>query len=266
MLLSLLALVLFLLYSFNMSDNKKQPLCTVSRYSFFDLLTYKESMHLLTQENRIALFKQYLPKPLVIVEAGAFKGNDTKQLASAWPDAMVHCFEPVPTIFALLAQNTAQVHNIKRYEYALSDKTGTAQFHLAEKISKPGKPFQAGSLLAPKERLHWSSVVYKERITVPTITVPDWMDTFHIPTIDFLWLDLQGHEYAVLQAALPVLPRIQLLYLEVHFIQAYETQPMYREVVHWLEQQGFALVGTDFTNETDWFFGNALFYNTRIPS
>lgn len=216
-------------------------------------------MQLLTKHQMLPLIRSLLPSTATIIEAGAFDGKDTLLLAQQFPEATIHTFEPVPDIFKLLTTNTQHIPNIRRYPYALSDHTGTAQFYVSEKPSRPGKPFQAGSLLKPKERLQWSDAVYKETIQVPTITLDEWATQNNISHIDFAWLDMQGLELNVLQASPRMLSTMQLIYTEVEFIEAYEGQYQYPEVKSWLESQGFTAIARDFTDQPDWFFGNVLF-------
>lgn len=216
-------------------------------------------MHLLTKKTTLSVIKKYLPCIRTIIEAGAFDGHDTQQLAAAFPNARIHAFEPVPEIFELLKKNTHHLGNVYRYPYALSTYTGNATFFVSEKPSRPGKPFQAGSLLPPKERLLWSDVRYPKKITVPTITLDDWAEQYQIPSAELLWLDTQGHELDILQVSSHFLSQITAIYTEVNFIHAYERQPLFNEMLHWLSSNSFVLTGKDFTNEKEWFFGNAFF-------
>ena len=213
----------------------------------------------ITKQQLFPLIKKYVPEKPIIIEAGSFNGADSLQLAAAFPHATIHAFEPVPEIFQTLRENTRNHPSIICHNVALSDQTGTASFFISRHPKKPMQPFQAGSLLKPKERLAWSPAVYDEQITVPTITLDAWAKKNNITHIDFAWLDLQGYELAVLKAAPVMLATMKLIYTEVHFIQAYENQETYDQVKAWLEEHDFEEIAHDFKNKTDWFFGNALF-------
>lgn len=211
-----------------------------------------------TSADVINFAQQYLPKNPVIVEAGAFKGKDSCALAQHWPEGQVHVFEPVPELFEQVQAAAAAYSNITCYQVALSDKAGEAQLHMAQRPKRPGVVTQANCLLEPKERLEWSAFVYPETLTVPTITLDTWADKHNIRHVDFMWLDLQGFELAVLKAAKSLLSRVKVIYAEVNFVEAYEGQPKFAEVNAWLEEQGFMLVAKDFEDETSWFFGNGV--------
>jgi FkbM family methyltransferase len=216
-------------------------------------------MHHITKQTLLPFIQPFLPANPIIIEAGAFTGGDTQRLSSFWPQATIHAFEPVPDIFALLKTNVSSLHNVHCHPMGLSDTTGTAQFYVSESPKKPGAPFQAGSLLKPKERLKLSPVQYNKTITINAITLDDWAQQNNIPHVDFAWLDMQGYELNVLKASPRMLATLKVIYTEVEFVEAYENQYMYHDVRTWLEAQGFIMIARDFSDNPDWFYGNAVF-------
>lgn len=207
----------------------------------------------------ISVIQEHIPHATTIVEAGAFNGHDTIKLAQHFPQATIHTFEPMPNIYEILQKNTAHYQNIITYPYALSNKNGTAPFYVAQKPNKPDRPTQAGTLNKPLKRLSYSSVIYPQITHCKTVTFDSWAQDNNIKNIDLLWLDLQGHEYAVLSGALSLLPHIKMIYTEVHFVQSYCDHPLYQEFKIWLQQHHFIEIGKDFNSEIDSFFGNSLF-------
>lgn len=212
------------------------------------------------KKNQILLYvMRYLPENPIIVEAGAFDGTDTRKMSVQWPHGTIHAFEPVPEIFAILEQHTNDLANVIRHQIALSDKNGSATFYVSEKPSKPGEPFQAGTLLKPKERLNYSPITYPRTITVPTITLDTWAQQHTIDHIDFMWLDLQGLALPVLKGSINILKTVHALFVELEFIEAYEGQAQYEQVKDWLEAQGFTAIAQDFIDTKSWIYGNVLF-------
>lgn len=210
--------------------------------------------------------KPHLPSSPIIVEAGAYKGKETIKLATMVPQSTVHAFEPVPEIFEQLKANTAHLPNVHCYQIALSNKTGSTLMHLSEHPDRPGITSQGNSLLAPKERLALSPLIFPKTIEVPTITLDDWAKKQNIDHVDLLWLDLQGLELAVMQSSAIIFPTVKVILTEVEFAQAYEGQPQYPQVRAWLEAQGFTMIGKDFPDNPTWFFGNALFFRSGAHS
>jgi len=111
----------------------------------------------------------------------------------------------------------------------------------------------------PKERLSKSPLIFLRTTQVNTITLDEWAQENDVERIDLLWLDTQGHELAILQAAPKMINHIGVILAEVAFGENYENQPQYTDVVAWMEQHDFDHVGRDFADTTKSFFGNALF-------
>lgn len=210
-------------------------------------------------KNILPILQRLIPSNGIIIEAGAFNGSDTKKLSALVPDGAVHAFEPVPQIFAELTQQTHSYSNIYRHQIALSNTIGTAQFYLAENPKRPGKICQAGTIMPPKERLRVSPIRYSKTIMVPTTTLDAWAYKNSIPRVDFIWLDVQGHELAVLKSGTELLKTTTLIFLEVNFIEAYQDQPSLQEINQWLKDHGFSPIARDFIDQTQWFFGAMLY-------
>ena len=201
----------------------------------------------------------YLSQNPIIIEAGAYDGRETVRMAKLWPQGIIHAFEPVPELFEKLKTNTAHLSNVHCYQMALSDATGTAVLHISENPTKPGRASQANSLLKPDKRLELSPLIFPRSIQVPTTTIDAWAEQNNIDRIDFLKLDVQGYELNILKASIRILATTKAILTEVEFVEAYHGQYLYADVKTWLESHEFTMVGKDFSNETDWFFGNALF-------
>ena len=206
----------------------------------------------------ISILKMHLPAKPCIVEAGAFIGKDTLLLSTALPDAQIHAFEPVPEIYCKLQEAIRHLAQVRTHPYALSAHSGTASFFVSEKPTRPGAICPAGSLLKPKDRLSWSPIIYPKEIGVTTITLDAWADQNNIDRIDFLWLDVQGIALPILQSSPRMISTLQVLWVEVEFIQAYENQKSYKEMLDWLASNGFTLIAKDFETTDTWFFGNIL--------
>jgi len=178
---------------------------------------------------------KYLPKQATVIEAGAHKGYDTIELARHFPDGKIFAFEPVPALFEELNYNTRSFENIQLFKFALSDRSGKAKMFISS-----GASTGSSSLLPPKDHLvDHPDVLFKEEITVDCITIDEWAEKEHLEKIDFLWLDLQGHELNVLKAATNILKTVIVIYTEINLKEVYEGAPLYHELRQWLECQGF---------------------------
>jgi len=214
-------------------------------------------------ESRLKFFAQYLPPNPVIVDAGASHGTDSVKMAQLWSKGIVHAFEPDPVIFEELKKNAHGISNILCYPLALGDKNSSVTFHVAENAEH--QVVGSGSLLKPaKHTEHYRHITFDKTIEVPCNTLETWAQEHKISHIDFLWLDMQGGELAMLQSAPTLLKTVKALYLEVAFVDLYEGQPLYKDVKQWLEQQGFIVVARDFEVPVDWGEGNAFFVRKEL--
>lgn len=214
-------------------------------------------MKIIKPHESLDLVAPYLPPHPIIVEAGAFTGSDSVKIATQWPEAQIHSFEPVPELFSLLREKTAPYKNITCYPLGLGTYNGTATLHLAQ---KPTKITQASSLLAPKERLHDSPIIFTKTIEIPIITLDSWAAQYQIERIDLLWLDLQGMELAVLKTAPHIIKKIKTIHIEVATSERYTGQQLHHEVKDWLEKNNFEILAKDF-DETKRNFGNFIALN-----
>jgi FkbM family methyltransferase len=199
-----------------------------------------------------------LPKNPIIVEAGGHTGRDAIQMARYWPDGHIHTFEPVPQLFNQLVKNCAPYRNITAYNYALSDASGTSTMNISSASCDA-----VSSLLKPKLFLESRPDVTFIQEPVHTITLDDWAQSYGIPQVDFLWLDLQGYELFALQSAKRLLSNVKAIHTEVSLTERYASNPLYHELKEWLEFQDF-FVQTEALYRITW--GNVLFVKHLVKS
>jgi hypothetical protein len=82
-------------------------------------------------------------------------------------------------------------------------------------------------------------VTFEETVTVQVVSLEDWAAERGVERVDFLWLDMQGHEFAMLQTAERILETTSVIVMEVAFKELYEGAPLWGEVRPWLETRGF---------------------------
>lgn len=194
---------------------------------------------------------QYLPGNPTVVEAGAHIGTDTVLLARRWPTGTVHAFEPVPHVYRQMEARTRGLANVHRYPAALGATTGTASMWLSS-----GSKAASSSVLPPKHHLRaFPEIGFERKIDVPLTTLEDWATRHQITCIDFMWLDLQGYEYAVLSSAGFLLSTVRAVILEVFFEELYEGAPLWPEVRQWLHERDLVTIREHRAHES---YGEAL--------
>jgi len=186
-----------------------------------------------------------------VIDAGAHAGWDTKFLASI-THGNVYAFEPVPTLYEELIENTNGLQNVVHLPLAVSTHSGNVEMFVSG-----GASDGSSSLLPPKEHLETNpDVTFGHSIMVQAVTFDQWMKSSGVEKVEFLWLDLQGMELSVLQASPMLMRDVQVIYTEVATRELYTGQAMYQELKSWLELQGFILKKENLAYE---FAGDALF-------
>lgn len=210
--------------------------------------------------------KKILSEDPIIVDAGAYDGTDTAELASVFPKGRIYAFEPVPSVFAKLKTKVSNFKNIVCFSCALGEKSGEVDLFVSGGHYN-GAPHAladaSSSLLQPKIHLELCpGITFKEKITVPVVTLDEWMHTQNLSKIDFLWFDLQGYEYKVLKASPIALKSIQAIYTEVNLKELYEGCVLYVDFKKFLEEEGFCVVW-----ESDILYQqkNVLFVRSKSP-
>jgi len=132
-----------------------------------------------------------LPPRPIIFDVGANDGGYVKLLSRTFPDAQIHAFEPVRRVYNELTKNIGQ--NVKSYNIGFSDTSHAATIHI--------NPQKLGlSSVYPRRLEHFGkSLDESEQITLTTID--DFCKENNIAKIDFLKLDIEGHELAALRGA-----------------------------------------------------------------
>jgi FkbM family methyltransferase len=215
----------------------------------------------------IELAKSYLPEDPVIVEAGAYNGEESCSMAAHWPKGHVHCFEPVSRLFRMTSDRVKSVPNVTPYRFGLGDICGKRVMYLSKDQdgNRRKKVSMSSSFYPPKEHLKYAPTLFEGHETVEMITLDQWAMIYNIPKVDMLWLDMQGYELPALKAATEVLKNVKVIVTELEFVEAYEGQPLYKEVKDWLESQGFVLIGGNFDfPKTFDFFGDGLFVRREL--
>ena len=174
---------------------------------------------------------------LNIVDIGASGGIDPRwqKFTSKYKAVL---FEPDPREFENLKSNSSD--NFVILNAALSEKSGERDFHLCKKqqVSSVYMPnFDFINKYPDPERFS-----VEKTIKIMTDTLDKQLQTNNIHDIDFIKIDTQGHELAILHGAQKSLGTVIGLELEVEFVSLYKNQPLFNEVDTFVRNQGFELI------------------------
>ena len=153
-----------------------------------------------------------------VVQAGACLGVFPAYLAERFE--MVYTFEPAADLFGKMVRN-APAKNIVRFQAALGSRRGLVG---TSRVRRDGKP-----------NAHEGITHIVDGGTVPTLL----LDDLALPTVDLLYLDIEGRELAALQGATETLWRCRpVVAVEINknlqFVGVKEP-----EIVGFLEAHGY---------------------------
>ena len=176
------------------------------------------------------------------IDIGAHQGESTLGYANHNPGLRILAFEPD---FRSLAKMIGRAPNFTVIPMAVAEKDGFAEFHL--NICD-----QASSLLPmdDESRRSWAAIqtlAVESTVVVPTIRLDTFMNLMGIGRVDFLKIDTQGMDLAVLRSAGRRLGDCVKVTLEVEVTQRrlYSGSPSKEEVVDFMRDAGFEVVSTE---------------------
>ncbi len=186
---------------------------------------------------------QFLPYNPVIVEAGAYQGDQTVYAAKIWPyHRSLIAFEPNPRAFDTLQQRIVdeKLENVQVLNIALNDYNGNATLYISNDNEKDS------SLLPPLVEMQ--SYYPGTFLKVPCMTLDDWCEQNQIDNIDILSLELEGLELKVLESSPNILKSTKIIILQsffkpyrkdmcnYFFVKDFLTRSQFVPLMHWYEQ------------------------------
>ena len=172
------------------------------------------------------------------IDVGAHLGEKTFAHAHDNPSLTVFAFEPT---WELARQVMGRLSNFVVFPMAVSAKDGLADFYLnAQDDTSSLLPFD------PEGVRRWDGGQFlrpKSKICVPTIRLDTFMNAMDLRTVDYLKIDTQGSDLAVVQSAGSRLRDVRKVTLEVDVtpVRAYQGSAGQAETLAYMQEQGFQL-------------------------
>lgn len=144
----------------------------------------------------VAGIRPYVSEDSVCLDVGANIGLYTLALAALAPRGSVWAFEPGPATFDFLTRNIELngLGNARPVHAAVGDVTGTVEF-------QDIPFFTAGSFTVVGEPFLTTEVLGSFCIKTPSITIDQFMVDQGLDRLDFVKVDVEGGEIAVLDGA-----------------------------------------------------------------
>jgi len=140
--------------------------------------------------------KSYLEPGMVVFDVGANVGGYANDVMRLVPGCEIHCFEPVPDTFDELKRHLDGRPLVILNNFGLSFKEGNAQISASTDRSGSGR-----DSLHPTPRPDGEPLAGLEQINITLSTIDEYVASQGIARIDFLKIDVEGHELSVLRGA-----------------------------------------------------------------
>lgn len=193
------------------------------------------------------------------IDVGAHRGEVTLGYANHNPGLKIYALEPNLRVAASLM---GRAPNFIVIPMAVAETDGSADFHIN------ANDFASSLLPLSKKALQaWDGLedhIEQSIVTVPTIRLDTFMDLMQIQKIDFLKVDTQGMDLAVVRSAGSRLRDIAKITIEVGIavVPLYVGAPSKDEVLRFLEAAGFTLTGVE--KQTYGQEENLTFFRTEL--
>jgi FkbM family methyltransferase len=174
-----------------------------------------------------------------VVDIGANIGQFAQAARRAFPEATLHCFEPLPDCFATLSRRLAGSPGVVLHNVALADKAGTS--------TMVQNSYTQSSSLREMDAMHvrefpWSAG--GQEISVATSTLDGTLADVSIAAPLLVKIDVQGTEDLVIAGGRATLALAAVVIVETSFERLYHGQPLFDDIYGLMRENGLQYRGS----------------------
>nr|NQU91009.1 FkbM family methyltransferase [Bacteroidota bacterium] len=149
-----------------------------------------------TANGELWLMEQILPSAETLFDVGAYIGKWTSHALHINPNINIHCFEPYKRSFVRLKEKGFG-ENVTCNQYGLGVENGQEVLYVAEGMSEGGSLYRHQGL---KESMDRDLKYITEQVEIRTLD--SYRKEKSIKQIDFLKIDVEGNEFAVIEGGM----------------------------------------------------------------
>ncbi|MBE0545012.1 MAG: FkbM family methyltransferase [Verrucomicrobia bacterium] len=196
-----------------------------------------------------------------VFDVGSCDGYDSVLFRQILPKAVIVAFEANPINYQKMAANeTIRANRIEVLPYAITNRTGTAQFNVVDVDYENPQENRGTSSLLVHESLKIREVVEVETRRLDEIVLKDYSSIQRLG----LWIDVEGAEFGVLESIAGVKDRVVAAHVETARSPLRLGQRVFSDVEALMKSLGFSPVGTNMSESSTW--GDVVFVNEKAVS
>jgi len=173
-----------------------------------------------------------------VLDIGASNGDFLRRVRPVLPEAVIHCFEPLPELFAHLQKRVSRDPRARAWNLAIGDADRAVVMHKNDGIFMSSiLPMTEAALRAFPDAAHWTA----QDVTLSTLD--KWAESQKLRPPILIKVDVQGYEGHVIRGGRVTIKQAEVLLLEVSFVELYEGQWLFDQLYDAVRELGFRLVG-----------------------
>lgn len=197
------------------------------------------------------------------VDVGANVGQTANRLKKIWPNAELHCIEPLLDQYIELKKVSQNYTNVHVYHHALGPINGPKEFYINKHqvmLSSfyPLNENSRDSIALNNPEPGHANFLDSEKTIVECCTLDTWAQANKVVHIDLLKLDTQGSEPEILENGKVILEHTDVVITELMFYDLYKKKNSFYDIESILLPLGFELFDIGYisknpmTGRTDW--------------
>jgi len=168
-------------------------------------------------------------RELVVLDVGANRGQWCREVLAMCPQAQIHCFEPAADTWQTLRQQGFP-SNVVCNRLGLGAQAGTMKLYFAGQDSERNSLYRGVSPQPSKSA------------DITMTTIDKYCRERAIPQLDFVKIDVEGHDFAVLQGARQMLREGRISVIQFEYGAKWiEARTFLEEVFHLLRDLPYEL-------------------------
>ncbi len=164
--------------------------------------------------------------PDTIYDIGAYKGDFTMLCRRIWSNSQIVCFEPLSSQIPILKDISQKHKNIFVIEGLVGEEKKIVEFNEAETASSCLKEHNNQEFKLTQKQMN---------------TLDNFVLDFKLYPPNFLKIDTQGYEFQILQGASNLLWNIDVILVELNFMDIHKEVCLADEVILFLKGFDFVL-------------------------